>query len=234
MWAFVVFSWYAWDYGGGNRPMVETSTILALMLAAGLEWAKNIFIKSLAAILIILVIVFNLMQSWLTINSIYQNGFPNSFKVLETFKEMNAMLFVPTIYESHQHLKSLLIKNEMVILDTTFKFSDSTFVNNEPNKYRAFKGIFQQQIQSSIFESNAWCRLKGSGYYECKNPLLANRCRIVLTVSHHGENYFWQGGEMPINTLDSNKISTRTPKEFAFDFNLGYLKNPKDTISVFF
>jgi len=63
---YVVYSWWCWWYGGcyGSRPMIDMYGIMAIPLAAFLErmWTSKIWIKSVAAVLLIGLIWLNQFQ----------------------------------------------------------------------------------------------------------------------------------------------------------------------------
>jgi hypothetical protein len=70
---YILSSWWAWSYGicWGMRPMIDYYPLLALPLAAGFDYffSKNKIAQILTSVVILLLIMLNLFQTWQ-----YKNG----------------------------------------------------------------------------------------------------------------------------------------------------------------
>ena len=211
---YVTFSWWCWWYVGfGNRAMIDTYSILAIPLAAFIEW----FIKKKKLWLFLNIIVFvgfiylNIFQIRQYINGVihYEAMTKNAYRDSFGKSQIN---YKKRIYFEHPHKQ--LAQRGIQAIDKKYRNGKYCYVIDSTKPYSMGKSFEYNKL--SNFDSLC---LKLSINVMPPSKPKENALCLVAFLSHNGKIYQYE--HLNINDLDL-KLNEWNYVEYQVNFN-----NPK-------
>ncbi len=233
LWCYVIFSWKVWYYDGGMsaRPMVEVTSIVALFLAAGIEYFYNNRIAALLFIpLFSFLLYLNMIQTWMIQQGIYPLVFVAKADYVRSIFGLKDIIEYKSILKSSHHIDEMNVQNSSLLVDSLI-LKDKSCIGLEG--LSIYKNIYAEKLKTKNLKNGMWIRIEGSGFYESKNPLLGNKCFLVFSIAKDGVPYSYQSSEIATSVIDTIPDQHRPAEKFSYDFKISEIENENDLLQIY-
>lgn len=228
---WVVFSWHAWDYGGGfsARALVETYVVLAIPFAGLVEQLKQKRLLAVIGVPVMLLTVLNLFQTWQYQHDVFPNG--NSWYEYKTmFGKTKRDLLPAKMLNENGLVEKQFVKESFILADSVYtNYSDSIVVSMRST--REYVQVIGNSFERFQLNSAQRLRYTSVARYQSCDPIAGCGARMCISFERDGKPYFQMyrriGEKMQLHQNNDSYLTTTLETQVPQDFQ------PSDECKLF-
>ncbi len=224
---WVICSWRTWWYGGnfGQRPFVESYSLLAFSLAYFLQYLmsmKLFIIQTIIAMIILLFVGLNQFQTWQYVTGMYSTDKMNKefywriFSKTHTDKSDWDLINKPVAsVESNNLIDNANIKDQVLLYnDSQINDPNSIIELNTTNQFS--NGL---DVKVNSLELKSFNGIKAAAKINCKENF---NCTLVVSFERDGKSFAYTAGKPDLNRCKTNdwcsiEVSVKIPEKLEDD-----------------
>jgi hypothetical protein len=249
---YVVSSWSCWWYAQsmGQRAMVQSYAVMSLPLGYALMAIskQKLWKRSLNAVVIILLVVLNLFQTWQIRHNIISKDrmtfayYLNTFGSLEYKPEYEKLLLINRFNDGAGGIPEYRDYKAKLLKAMDFDESDEGFAKHISNSYSR-SGKYSLKMDNSIVygpyysipfkeitnDSYAWIRT--SVWVYPVEDSINTKVLLVVSFQHKGKNYKYRA--FPLKSLEDQPLAANQWNKLTFEYLTPEVRSKKDQLVVY-